>query len=303
MNHSQMFFILNDQAWFDGMLLQKSVPSVHVINTRFQNGELAVHFSENVIGKEVFLLRRFSFHIHEEIFELLQCVDTLNRMGAQNITLLLPHYPYARQDHSDVNESKGALLIAKMLANLGVREIVTIDMHASEQLRDFPLNIVNLTMERFWANYLRSLGHNSNEIQIVAADKSAVPRAQQIASSLNCSWGYVNKQRNADGKVQITEISGLSPEKQTFLVDDLIDTGRTLIAATQALRKLNPQPITACVTHCHLTTPLLTRLIDNGISQLVTTDTLKEPLPVQAPKRNVNLLKILPMLLEYVHGR
>jgi ribose-phosphate pyrophosphokinase len=298
MNRSQLFFILNDQEWFECMPLQKGVLPVHVIHTRFQNGEFAVRFIEEVAHKKVFLLKRFSSHVHEDIFELLQCVDTLHRMGAQSITLVLPHYPYARQDHSAVNESKGGLLLAKILANLGVSKIVTIDMHAPEQLRDFPLKVVNLTTERFWANYLRALGHNSNEIQMVAADKGAVSRAQQIASALNCSWGYVHKRRYADGEVQVTEVSGFCPEKQTFLVDDLIDTGCTLIAAAQALRNLSPQPITACITHCHLTTRLLSRLTAHDISQLIITDTLKQPSSAQTQKRKVTLLNILPMLLE-----
>ena len=273
MDCSKMFFVLNDEEWFEGM--KYNIPPVHVLPMRFRNGELAVHFSENVARKEVVLLKRFSQNIHEDLFELLQSVDTLKRMGAKTLTLLLPYYPYARQDHSTINESKGALLLAKMLANLGVNKIITIDMHAPEQLHNFPLKVVNLTTERFWANHLRSLGYDSNKIQIIAADKSAAPRAQQIASSLNCSWGYANKQRDTDGEVQITEVFGGSSEKQTFLVDDVIDTGRTIIAAAQALRKLSPHPIIACATHCYPTTHLLPQLISSGISKLITTDTIK----------------------------
>ena len=298
MNRSKVFFVLNDEEWFEDIRLPKNIPPVHVISTHFQNGELSVHFSETITNKNVILLKRFSANIHEDIFELLQCVDTLNRMEAKTITLLLPYYPYARQDHSTTNESKGALLLAKMLANLGVRNILTIDMHAPEQLRDFPLKIINLTTERFLGNYLRSLGHNSNKIQIMAADKSAAPRARQIATAINCSWGYTNKQRYASGKVQITEIFGFCPEKQTFLVDDLIDTGRTIIAAGQALRKLSAQPIAACVTHCHLTTNLFPRLIADGISQLVTTDTIKRTLPTQTQGGEFMVLKAFPILLE-----
>lgn len=298
MNRSKVFFVLNDKEWFEDIRLSKDISSAHVTSTHFQNGELSVHFSETITNKNVILLKRFSANIHEDIFELLQCVDTLNRMEARAITLLLPYYPYARQDHNTINESKGALLLAKMLANLGVCKILTIDMHAPEQLRDFPLKIVNLTTERFLENYLHSLGHSSNEIQIMASDKSAAPRAQQIAATLNCSWGYTNKQRYASGEVQITEIFGFCPEKQTFLVDDLIDTGRTIIAAAKALRKLSSQPIVACVTHCHLTTNLLPLLVANGISQLITTDTMKRTLPTQTQEGEFTVLKAFPILLE-----
>ena len=298
MNCSKIFFVLNDGEWFKKIRLPKDIPPVHVMRTRFQNGEISVHFPENIINRDVILLKRFSYNIHEDIFELLQCVDTLNRIGAKAIALLLPYYPYSRQDHNTINESKGALLLAKMLANFGVCKILTIDMHAPEQLHDFPLKIVNLTTERFWGNHLCSLGHDANKIQIIAADKSAASRAEQIATAMNCSWGYTNKQRHTNGEVKITEIFGFCPEKQTFLVDDLIDTGRTIIAAAQALRKLSSQPIAACVTHCHLATTLLPRLIANGISQLITTDTIKRTLSTQIQEQKFTALEAFPLFQE-----
>lgn len=275
MGDSKILFVLEDETWFACTKSQKDVLSEHVNIIRFQNGELSVRFPENVTNKDVFLLKRFSFNLHEDIFELLQCVDTLNRMGVRTITLLLPYYPYSRQDHNARNEAQSALLLAKMLANLGVHKIITLDMHAPEQLRNFPLKVVNLTMERFWANYLCSLGYGNRKIQIIAADKSAYLRVQQIASILDCSCGYVNKQRDTNGDVQVTGICEFNPEKQTFLIDDLVDTGRTLIAATQSLRKLSSQPIVACVTHCHINNILLSALADVGLTQLITTDTLK----------------------------
>ena len=298
MDHSKMLFILESEEEFTCAKLQKDVPSVHVIVTRFQNGELSVRFPENVADKDVFLLKRFSSDLHEDIFELLQCVDTLNRMSVRTLTLLLPYYPYARQDHNAYNESKGALLLAKMLTNLGVHKIITLDMHAPEQLRDFPLTVVNLTMERFWANYLRSLGYSNHEMQIMAADKSAHPRAQRIASVLNCSCGYIDKQRDANGDVKITKICGFNPQKQTFLIDDLVDTGRTLIAAVQSLRKLSSQPITASVTHGHLSHALLSTLTNIGLTQLITTNTLKHPTFAQSQTGFLTILESFPRLME-----
>lgn len=280
------------------MRWSRNVSPMHVINTRFLNGEISVRFPGDVANKDIILLKRFSSNLHEDIFELLQCVDTLRRMGAQTITLLLPYYPYARQDHGACCESQGGLLFAKLFANIGVKKIITIDMHAPEQLRDFPLKVVNLTTERFWEKYLKSLDLNNNEIQIVAADKSATTRAQQIASVLDCSWGYANKQREANGEVQITEVVGFCPEKRTFLVDDLIDTGRTMVATTQALRTLSAQPIVACATHCHLSEALFNNLISIGISQLITTDTIKRGVSAQVSEGNLTVLDISSMLFE-----
>ena len=292
-----MFFVLNDAEWFKGFRVQGSIPSVHVNVDRFQNGEVSVHLSEDVANKDIILLKRFSSNIHEDIFELLQCVDVINRMRAKTVTLLLPYYPYARQDHNTHNASKGALLLAKTLVHLGVDKIVTMDMHAPEQLRDFPLKIVNLTTECFWGEHLRFLGCEGNKTQIIAADKSAMPRAQQMASILKCCFGYVDKRRDASGEVQIKEISGFNPEKQTFLVDDLIDTGRTIIAAAQSLRQLSSLPITACVTHCHLSKTLLSALRIEGITRLITTDTIKKEFPlIQTSQINFTLLNACTML-------
>ena len=292
MNHFEMFFILNDPEWFACAQQQKSMSSVHVIPTRFQNGEISIHLSENITQQDVVLLKRFSTNIHEDIFELLQCVDTLHRMGPRTITLLMPYYPYARQDHNPLNESQGARLLASILTDLGVQKILTLDIHAPEQLHKFPIEIVNLPTEHFWGNYLKSFGYNPSEIQIIAADKSAVSRAQQIGTALGCSWGYVNKQRDAHGAVQITETIGISSEKRIFLVDDLIDTGRTIIAAAQTLRQLTPYPIIACVTHCHLSQTLLPNLLSSGISQLITTNTIK----CAMPSNNITRLNAFSML-------
>lgn len=299
MDGSEIFFVLHDECWFKCIESHKNVPWLHVNPTYFQNGEVSIRLLENVTDKNVFLLKRFSSNIHEDIFELLQCTDTLNRMGAKTITLVLPYYPYARQDHSSFCETKGALLLAKMFSNLGVEKVITIDMHAPEQLRNFPLKVINLTPEHFCKNYLLSLKCDNNGMQIIAADKSATQRVQHIASQLNCTWGWINKQRNIKGEIQITGISGFCPEKQVFLMDDLIDTGRTIIAAAQSLQRLGAQQIITCVTHCNLTKALLSKLRTSGISQLVTTDTLKRSLPISNSKVAITVLEVLPLLLSY----
>ena len=296
MDHSKVLFILNDKPWFECATLQKIKTSMHVTVSHFQNGELSIHLEANVADKDVVVVKRFSANLHEDIFELLQCIDILNRKGAKTITLLLPYYPYARQDHNANWESQNALLLARLLADLGVSKIITMDMHAPEQLCNFPLKVVNLTLEHFWVNHLRTLGYDCNEIQIMAADKSAMIRAQQIAFELDCSWGYVNKQRNKNGEVQILEVSSFSNKKRTFLIDDLMDTGRTIIAGTQALRRLSSQPITVCVTHCHATSALFTSLFSVGLSQLFTTDTLKSVAQIQPTKVDFVALEIFSML-------
>lgn len=300
MNDSSIFFVLDDKAWFSSMCFLNNRPWEHVLPRHFQNGEIAIHLSKNVVNKAVFLLKRFTSHFHEDIFELLQCVDTLNRMGAKTITLLLPYYPYARQDHASDCTSKGALLLAKMLATLGVEKIITIDMHAPGQISNFPTKVVNITMEYFWEKYLLSLGYNHHKIQIIAADKSAVQRVQQIASKLNCPWGYVNKRRDTDGEIHIKDVFNFYPEKQTFLIDDLIDTGRTIIAAAQNLKKRSTQSITACITHCNLSDTLIENLKKNGITKIVTTDTLKTSLPFQTSSDTITLLETLPLLLNEI---
>lgn len=240
----------------------------------FPNGELLFQLSEDVKETHVIILKRFSELMHQDIWELMQMVNTAHQMLAKSITLILPYLPYVRQHrYSSTGQFSTCQLLVNSLKSAGADKIITIDMHAPEQCANSCIPIINIPIESFWINYLQRLNFNWAPISIFGADKSAAARAEKIAEHFNCDWGYVDKKRTPEGIISIQGIHGNCHNKRILLIDDVIDTGTTISQATQSLKASGALDITALATHCLLNKKLIKTLANSSLSQLILTDT------------------------------
>ncbi len=262
----------------------------------FPNGEFLFQLNETVKQTHVIIVKTFASLIHKDIWELLQMVKTISQMQAKSITLALPYLPYSRQKHC----SCGCLtsLFIDLLKYTGVNRIFTIDMHAPEQCSHWPISVINISIESFWINYLQTLNLNWTNFSIFGADKGASHRAEIIAKHFNCPSGYLDKKRESN-HVIIQGIHGSCHNKHILLIDDLMDTGNTILQATHYLKQSGALDITVLVTHCQLDDKQIEVLTSTPIRKLILTDTLPT-ISLKSINISVEKLPVINLLTEAI---
>ena len=255
----------------------------------FENGETQLQLPVSVAGKEIVIFQTITDQPDAVIFETLRIVDAAKTSGAKAITVIFPCYPYARQDRI-VQDGCGIppKLIAKLLKTAGADRLVTVDIHAPNQIDGFPLPTHNLLTEALFADYLRQRTGKKDEILLFAPDRGALPRVQSLAKILNLEFGWADKQRAkilnlefgwadkqrlVDGTLKLSDFHGNVRGKSVYIIDDRIDTGGTLSAVATHLKQSGTQKIIAIVTHGITSIALLEHLKTAGLDGLVETDT------------------------------
>lgn len=266
----------------------------------FPNGETLFQLLEPVDQAHVIIIKRFSSHLHRNIWELLQTIKDVRQHHALSLSLVLPYLPYSRQSHcKTLHDISHTPLFIDLLKHTGADRIITIDIHDPEQCAHWPVPVINISIEPFWINYLQTLNLDWDNISIFGADKSAAARAENIAKYFKCTWGFVDKQRDNTGNISILGIHGNCCNKHVILIDDLIDTGNTIIQGATYLKNAGALDISVLATHCHLDKNPLEKLALSPIDKLIVTDTLlgqpdiPNQIPIEIPSTTPLLTKAI----------
>jgi ribose-phosphate pyrophosphokinase len=205
----------------------------------FSDGEINVEIDESVRGMDVFVIQSICAPVNNNLMELLILIDALRRASSERITAVLPYYGYARQDRK---VSPRAPITAKLVADLitaaGASRILAVDLHAGQIQGFFNIPVDHLFAAPVLLDYLK---HLKNDIVIVSPDAGGVERARAYAKRLNTSLAIIDKRREAPNVSQVMNIIGDVSGMVAVLVDDLVDTGGTLVRAAYALIK-EPKP-------------------------------------------------------------
>lgn len=237
----------------------------------FQNGELNVCSAQILSRQAVFVWQSVTEDVHRDIFELLLMLNVARSSGASKIIVVIPFFPYARQNHPHQDGCMPTQLILKLLKTAGAYRVVTVDMHHPENITNEPLPFCNVNLEPFWLNQLRTM--NLTNACIWGADRSMQQRASSLAKALCLSSGYSNKLHDGAHRVIVKNMYGDVVGKTVYVIDDRIDTGRTLCAVAEALAALGARRIIGVVSHAFLQASTLERLKASPISRLIRTDT------------------------------
>jgi ribose-phosphate pyrophosphokinase len=215
---------------------------------RFANGEFHVRVRD--VGRSAFVIGE-SAPPHERLAQTGLLVDTLRRNGAKKITLVLPYLAYARQDR--VTESGGSLGSAWMLGQLkaaGAARIVTLDIHNERVAEESPVPIVSVDLHAVMAERMeKMLGRE--DITVVAPDRGAGRRAEHFAAALGerAPVAYVKKKRDRSGKARAFGLIGRTSGRTAVIIDDMVDSGGTIVEAVRALKKNGFVRFFLCATH------------------------------------------------------
>ncbi len=262
----------------------------------FANGELYVRFGESVRGADCFVIQSHAAPINDSIMEQLIMVDALKRASAKRITVIMPVYGYARQDKKHKGrEPISARLMADMFKTAGADRIMAVDLHTSQIQGFFDGPVDHLWAMPLLAQYVRSRVAPDN-LTIVSPDAGRVRLADQWSDHMGAPLAIIHKRRDPSvpNQVKVHELVGEVESRTCVLVDDMIDTGGTIVQAAEALFENGAKDVIVASTHGLLSGPAVERLKASGISEVVITDTL--PIAEDKKFEGLTVLSIAPLI-------
>lgn len=272
------------------------VPTEH---RTFASGEVLTRFEVSVRGCDMFLVQSFGPPVNEWLMELLIMLDAAKRASAKRITVVAPYYPYSRQDKKGRGrEPISARLVADLLKAAGADRVMSVDLHAAQIQGFFDGPVDHLFAKPVLLDYFeRTLSPEDRaKLTVVSPDTGRVRVADTWSDSLGAPLAIIHKRRdpNVANQVTVNEIVGHVDGRVCLLVDDMIDTGGTIVKAAQALKKNGAHRVIVAATHAVFSAPASERLQDTSIDEVVVTDTI--PLPVDKRFPGLTVLPIAPLL-------
>ena len=275
------------------------IPIGDATATTFSDGEIMVQINENVRGSDVFVLQPTCRPINYNIMELLLIADALKRASAKRITAVMPYYGYARQDRKvQPRVPIAAKLVADLITAAGINRILTMDLHAAQIQGFFNIPVDNLYASPILLDYVQEK-YTTKELVIVSPDAGGVERARAFAKMLQCSIAIVDKRREAANVSQLMNVIGEVEKKDTIILDDMIDTGGTIIQAADALTKKGARQVVAACTHAVLSGSAIEKVNNSAIKELIVTNTI----PFDSKKeqcKKLTVLSIAPLIGEAI---
>ena len=248
-----------------------------LINTnirRFADGEIYIEINENIRGNSVFVIQSTSNPANDNLMELLLVIDALKRSSAKNVTAVIPYFGYARQDRKVApRTSISAKVVANLITNAGASRVVTVDLHAGQIQGFFDMPVDNLFTTPLFAKYIKKKFSNKKLI-CVSPDVGGVQRTRGLATRIKADLAIIDKRRAAPGKSQVMNIIGNVKNKTCIIVDDIIDSGGTIVNAVEALKKSGANEVYVFITHAVLSGDALKKIKNSKIKKLIITDTI-----------------------------
>ena len=273
-----------------------------LVNTNiktFADGEVYVEINENIRGNSVFVIQSTSTPANDNLMELLLCIDALRRSSAKNITAVIPYFGYARQDRKVVpRTSISAKLVSNLITNAGANRIVTVDLHSGQIQGFFDIPVDNLFTTPLFARYIKKNLKNKNLI-CVSPDVGGVQRTRGLATKINVDLAIIDKRRPQPGKSQVMRIIGNVQNKECIIVDDIIDSGGTIVNAADALIREGAKSVYVFVTHAVLSGEAINKIKKSKINKLIITDSIDNAKKIKNVSK-IQVLSIAPLMAEAI---
>ncbi len=259
-------------------------------STKFSDGEIRMMVDESARGNDVFLIQPTCAPANDTLMELLIMLDAFRRASARRITVVMPYFGYARQDKKiKPREPVTARLVADLITVAGASRVVCVDLHAEQIMGFFNVPVDHLYAGPIMGRWMIEQGYQEQDIVVVSPDVAGVGRARALAEMLKAPIAIIAKRRPEPNKVDIVEIIGDVEGKKCVMIDDMIDTGGSIIQGAEALLKRGATDVVASCTHAVFSGNAPQRLQDSPISRVITLDTI----PIGSEKM-IPKLTILP---------
>ena len=273
-----------------------------LVNTnikRFADGEIYVEINENIRGNSIFVVQSTANPANDNLMELLICIDALRRSSAKNITAVIPYFGYARQDRKVVPRTAiSAKLVSNLITNSGANRILSVDLHAGQIQGFFDIPVDNLFATPIFARHIKR-NIKSNNLICVSPDVGGVERTRALSRRLNINIAIIDKRRPTAGKSVVMNIVGNVKNKICLIVDDIIDSGGTIVNAAKALKDKGAKEVYVYITHAVLSGNAIDKIEKSDIKKLVTTDTIDNSKKLKKSKK-IEVISIAPLMSEAI---
>ncbi len=273
-----------------------------LVNTnikRFADGEIYIEVNENIRGNSVFVIQSTSNPANDNLMELLLVIDALRRSSAKNITAVIPYFGYARQDRKVApRTSISAKVVSNLITNAGASRVVTVDLHAGQIQGFFDMPVDNLFTTPLFARYIKKKFKNKNLI-CVSPDVGGVQRTRGLATRIKADLAIIDKRRPAPGKSQVMNIIGNVKGKTCIIVDDIIDSGGTIVNAVDALKKNGATDVFVFITHAVLSGDAVLKIKKSKIKKLIITDSIDNSKKIKNNNK-IEVLSIASLMAEAI---
>ena len=262
---------------------------------RFSDMEVFVEIHENVRGEDVFVIQSTSYPANDNLMELLVALDALRRSSARRVTAVIPYYGYARQDRKSSPRSPiSAKLVANLITTAGAHRVLTLDLHAGQIQGFFDIPTDNLYASPVMVRDIRAR-FDVSKVMVVSPDVGGVVRARGLAKRINAPLAIIDKRRERAGDSEVMNVIGEVEGRTCILVDDIVDSGGTLINAADALLEQGASEVYAYITHGVLSGGAVARTTASKLKELVITDSI-QPSEVMLAAANIRVLSIANLI-------
>src|SRR6266705_3196380 len=275
------------------------VPFTRAVVRRFADMEVFVEIQENVRGEDMFVIQSTSFPANDNLMELLIIIDALRRSSARRITAVIPYFGYARQDRKPGPRTPiSAKLVSNLIAHAGADRVMTLDLHAGQIQGFFDIPTDNLYAAPMMVRDIKER-FDLSRLAVVSPDVGGVARARGLAKRINAPLAIVDKRRERAGESEVMNVIGEVDGHTCILVDDIIDSGGTVVNAADALLENGATEVYAYITHGVLSGGAVARIASSILKELVITDSIQ---PTQAVKvaRNIRTLSVATLIGEAI---
>ena len=270
----------------------------------FANGEIYARYGESIRGADVFIIQTGSPPVNDHLVELLVMANAAKLASAHRITAVMPLYPYARQDKKSApREPISAKLVADLLQVAGIDRVLTMDLHAGQIQGFFSIPVDHMTALPLFAAHFQARGLRGDGVVCVSPDLGRVKLARRLSRMLDAELAVADKTRPRHEVAAVTQVIGEVRGKIALIGDDMIVTGGTILAATDALRAAGAREVHAFATHPLFSTGALEALADSELAEIAVTDTVVVDSPERFAKLTVlSVSTLLAQTIQNVAG-
>jgi ribose-phosphate pyrophosphokinase len=289
----------SNRALSEAIAAYLETPLAKAVVRRFADMEIFVEIQENVRGADVFVLQSTAFPTNDHLMELLIIMDALRRSSARRITAVIPSFGYARQDRRASGRTPiSAKLVANLITNSGADRVLTVDLHAGQIQGFFDIPTDNLFASPVMVRDIKERFDLGNVV-VVSPDVGGVVRARGLAKRINTPLAIIDKRRERAGESEVMNVIGDCAGFTCILVDDIVDSGGTLVNAADALLANGAKDVYAYISHGVLSGGAAARITSSRLKELVITDSI---LPTEAVRNapNIRTLPIASLIAEAI---
>jgi len=273
-NSMKIFTGSASQRLTEGICQHLGIPLGHATIGRFSDGEIHLQIHDHIRGHDVFIVNSTAPPVNDNLMELLIFCDAARRASAERITVVIPYYGYGRQDRKDKPRVPiTAKLVANLITAAGADRVLTVDLHCGQIQGFFDILVDHLSADIVFCEHLRKIGLQEN-LMVVSPDMGSVARARSFANRLGVPIAIVDKRRPKENESEVMNLIGRVDGHHALILDDMIDTGGTLIKAAQAIMDHGALSVRACATHPVFSGPALDLLESSVLEEVLVSDSI-----------------------------